>query len=178
MSVETASVEGGQYLLAAFRDVSGRKRSEAELMEALESVMKETNWFGQAVIEKLARLRRPHGVTEPEPEAEPEAALSDLTPREREVPGLMGEGRTDDDIAKTLALSRNTCRAQLRGQYLYENRRASAGRRDRLGADTRCPAVRIAEEAVAPPARSGAFAVQKIRFTRYGNIWSGRAPGR
>ncbi|PLZ02703.1 hypothetical protein CY652_09210 [Burkholderia sp. WAC0059] len=104
LSVEVATVESQRCMLAIFQDISERKRSETELMQAIESVMKDTSWFSQAVIEKLAQLRQPRRI------AYPESELADLTSREREVLGLMCEGQTDDDISATLGLSRNTVR--------------------------------------------------------------------
>ncbi|MFP6562162.1 PAS domain S-box protein [Paraburkholderia sp. B3] len=122
LSIETATVDGQQCVLAVFQDVSERKRSEAELMEAIESVMKDMSWFSQAVIEKLAQLRQPRRV------AGPEAELSDLTPRELEVLGLMCEGRTDEDISGALGLSRNTVRNHVSRIYtkIGVHRRAGA----------------------------------------------------
>lgn len=122
LSVETASVDARQCVLAVFQDVSERRRSEAELMEAIESVMKDTSWFSQAVIEKLAQLRQPRRV------AGPEAELSDLTPREREVLVLMCEGKTDDEISFALGLSRNTVRNHVSRIYakIGVHRRAGA----------------------------------------------------
>lgn len=122
LSVETATVDARQCVLAVFQDVSERKRSEAELMEAIESVMKDTNWFSQAVIEKLARLRQPRRVSGPD------AELSDLTSRELEVLGLMCEGQTDEEISGALGLSRNTVRNHVSRIYtkIGIHRRAGA----------------------------------------------------
>lgn len=122
LSVEVATVERQRCMLAVFQDVSERKRSEAELMQAIENVMQDSRRFGQAVIEKLAQLRQPRRI------AQPEAELADLTSREREVLGLVCEGQTDDDISVMLGLSRNTVRNHVSRIYtkIGVHRRAGA----------------------------------------------------
>ena len=104
LSAEITVIDAQRCILVVFQDVTERKRSEDELMTAIESVMKDTTWFSRAVIEKLAQLRQPGRTNEPAGE------LADLTSREREVLGLMCEGQNDDEISRTLGLSRNTVR--------------------------------------------------------------------
>ena len=88
-----------------------RRRNEAELFSAIETVMQDTTWFSQAVIEKLAVQRRPARPGAPVPE------ISDLTPREREVLGLISHGMTDTDIAEKLGLTRCTVRNHVATLY-------------------------------------------------------------
>jgi DNA-binding NarL/FixJ family response regulator len=84
--------------------------------------MKDTTWCSQAVIEKLAQLRQPR------PPSASQVELSDLTPREREVLGLICEGRSDEDISDALELSRNTVRNHVSSVYMKigVHRRAAA----------------------------------------------------
>jgi DNA-binding CsgD family transcriptional regulator len=56
------------------------------------------------VIEKLATVRRPHDGRNSN------AELADLTPRERDILGLMCQGLADQEIAGALEISRNTVR--------------------------------------------------------------------
>jgi DNA-binding NarL/FixJ family response regulator len=73
--------------------------------------MQDTSWFSRTVIEKLANMRQPRGSNRPT------GGLSELTPREREVLGLICEGLADAEIAKELAVSRNTVRNQVAAIY-------------------------------------------------------------
>jgi PAS domain S-box-containing protein len=111
LSADVTTIDSQRCIVVAFQDVTERKRSEDELMIAIESVMKDTTWFSRAVIEKLARLRQPAGMDKPEGE------LADLTAREREVLGLMCEGQNDDQISQALGFSRNTVRNHVSGIY-------------------------------------------------------------
>jgi DNA-binding NarL/FixJ family response regulator len=48
----------------------------------------------------------------------PSAEAPELTPREREVLGLLGQGRPPKRIARDLGISTNTCRAYIRTIYI------------------------------------------------------------
>jgi DNA-binding NarL/FixJ family response regulator len=98
-------------VLCVVQDITDRKRSEVELMTAIEVVMQDTSWFSRTVIEKLANLRQPRGANKAH------AGLKDLTAREREVLGLICEGLGDQEIAKQLGVSRNTVRNQIAAIY-------------------------------------------------------------
>ncbi|MGB3434017.1 PAS domain S-box protein [Achromobacter sp.] len=104
LSAEPVTIGGQQRVLLAIQDITERKRSETELLTAIEAVMQDTSWFSRSVIEKLAQLR------EPAPATRDVAELAQLTSREREVLGLMCQGHDDDGIARQLKLSRNTVR--------------------------------------------------------------------
>jgi PAS domain S-box-containing protein len=108
---ERVHMFGQACVLLAFQDVTDRRRNEAELFSAIETVMQDTTWFSQAVIEKLAVLRRPARPGAPVPE------INDLTPREREVLGLISHGMTDTDIAEKLGLTRCTVRNHVATLY-------------------------------------------------------------
>lgn len=104
VSAETATIHGRRCVLGVLQDITERKRSEGELIAAIEAVMQDTSWFSRTVIEKLAQIRQPQGT------AQSAVALADLSPRELEVLGLMCQGHDDAQIAKTLNLARNTVR--------------------------------------------------------------------
>ncbi|MBO1013015.1 PAS domain S-box protein [Achromobacter sp. SD115] len=104
LSAEPVTIGGQPRVLLAIQDITERKRSEMELLTAIEAVMQDTSWFSRSVIEKLAQLR------EPAPATRDVAELAQLTSREREVLGLMCQGHDDDGIARQLKLSRNTVR--------------------------------------------------------------------
>jgi PAS domain S-box-containing protein len=111
VSADTVSIHGQSCVLCVVQDITDRKRSEVELMTAIEVVMQDTSWYSRTVIEKLANLRQPRGSNKPH------AGLKHLTAREREVLGLICEGLSDQEIAKQLGLSRNTVRNQIAAIY-------------------------------------------------------------
>jgi PAS domain S-box-containing protein len=111
VSADTVSIHDQPCVLLVMQDITDRKRSEVELMTAIEVVMQDTSWFSRTVIEKLANLRRPRGSNKAH------AGLKDLTAREREVLGLICQGLSDQEIAKQLGVSRNTIRNQIAAIY-------------------------------------------------------------
>lgn len=104
VSAETVTIHGRRCVLGVLQDITERKRSEGELVAAIEAVMHDTSWFSRTVIEKLAQIRHPQGA------GGNSVALADLSTRELEVLGLMCEGHDDAQIAQTLSLARNTVR--------------------------------------------------------------------
>ncbi len=101
------------------QDVTDRRRTEAELAAAIEAVMRDTSWFSRTVLEKLAKLRRPDGETSVD-------GVADLTPRGREVLGLVCRGLDDGVIADRLGLSRTTVRNHVNDLYRRTNARGRA----------------------------------------------------
>ena len=122
VSADIVAIQGQSCVLQVLQDITERKRSETELAEAMEAVMQDASWFSRIVIEKLANLRRPHG------SSKASQSLADLTPREREVLGLICQGMTDNQIAAELSVSRNTVRNHVATIYakLDVHRRSSA----------------------------------------------------
>ena len=110
-SAEVVTIAGERCALSVLQDITERKRSEAELFEAIEAVMQDTSWFSRTIIEKLAQLRHPERTEASRSE------LADLTPRERDVLGLLCQGMNGDGIAQALRLSRNTVRNHLATLY-------------------------------------------------------------
>jgi PAS domain S-box-containing protein len=111
VSAETAAIQGERCILTVIQDVTERKRFEGDLMSAIDAVMSDTSWFSRTVIEKLAQLRQPEKANRRK------AELADLTARELEVLGHMGQGHSDDEISRQLSLSRNTIRNHVAAIY-------------------------------------------------------------
>ncbi len=103
LSADIVSMQGERRALVAMQDITDRRRSEAQLFEAIEAVMRDTSWFSRTVIERLMQLRQPDG-------GRTGAVLADLTPREQELLGLVSAGLSDVQIAARLSLSRSTVR--------------------------------------------------------------------
>jgi PAS domain S-box-containing protein len=111
LSTSKVWMAGKPCILVVLQDVSERRRTEAELMSALEAVMADKSWFSRSVVERLAALRAP-----PKP-GRRIAALGDLTPRERDVLSLISLGMSDAEIAARLSLTRSTIRNHLSTLY-------------------------------------------------------------
>jgi PAS domain S-box-containing protein len=111
LSAETVSINGESCMLTVMLDITERKQTELDLLAAIEAVMKDTSWFGQKIVEKLATLTRPGGP------AKSGTAVSDLTPRGHEVLSLIARGDSDDEIANHLHVSRNTVRNHVAAIY-------------------------------------------------------------
>lgn len=122
LSTEFVVIRDEACILCVIQDVTERKRSEMDLVAAIEAVMKDTSWFSRTVMEKLAQVRHP-GV-----ESRARGELDDLTPREKEVLILICKGHSDSDIADILKLSRNTVRNHVSTLYgkIGVNRRSAA----------------------------------------------------
>ncbi|MFC7398405.1 PAS domain S-box protein [Chelatococcus sp. GCM10030263] len=121
-SAVTVTINNESCVLWVIQDIGDRKRSEDELMTAIEAVMEDTSWFSRTVVEKLAGLRR---ATSPLP---PSAELDELTERERDILDLICQGQSDEAMSKTLGLSRNTIRNHISSLYrkIGVNRRSAA----------------------------------------------------
>eukprot|EP01037_Dinobryon_pediforme_P019462 gene19462-19886_t len=136
-SAETVSINGQYCILAAFQDISERKRTELDLIAAIESAMQDSSWLSQKIMDRLADLRR--GTSE----GGSSTRAVELTPREREVLALITQGKADDAIASALALKRTTVRNHVARLYAkigaHSRAEAIIWARDRghqLGLDT------------------------------------------
>lgn len=121
VSAATIVIGEVRCALYALLDVTPRKRSEAELVEAIDAVMADASWFSRGVIERLASLRTaPLGPQRP-------GGLEQITAREREVLSHVGRGATDAEISRELGLSPNTVRNHVAALYrkLGLNRRSA-----------------------------------------------------
>jgi PAS domain S-box-containing protein len=111
LSAETVTIQDQLCVLSVLQDITERKRSEVELISAIEAVMQDTSWFSRMVVEKLANLRLPRSANRTE------AELKQLTTQERNVLRLMCEGLADKEIAERLKVSHNTVRNYVAAIY-------------------------------------------------------------
>lgn len=93
-------------MLVAAQNVSDYDRTHVEVAGAIEAVMRDTSWFTDAVMEKLAQ-QASNGATAA---ASTFAGLGELPPRGREILTLVCQGLDDPAIAAKLSLSANTVR--------------------------------------------------------------------
>ena len=121
VSTEAIQIGGDACVLWAFQDITQRKATEVELIEAIEAVMKDTSWFSRSIMDKLARLRAPQPAMDG-------PGLDDLTARERDVLALICRGCDDKTIARTLDVAGNTVRNHVARIYAKTgvNRRIAA----------------------------------------------------
>jgi PAS domain S-box-containing protein len=111
VSAEAVTIGNHSCVLIVVQDVSERRRTESDIVAAIEAVMQDTSWFSQVVLEKLAKLRRfdaPPGTT---------TGLGDLPQRAREVLTLVCRGMADPSIARKLGIAPNTVRNHVAGLY-------------------------------------------------------------
>jgi PAS domain S-box-containing protein len=118
ISAETIHVHHAPCVLWVFQDVTDRRRSEAQLGEAIDEVLRDASWLSRSILDKLATLRRPASHSVP----------VDLTSREREILELICDDLDDATIADRLAISRNTVRNHVARLYakIGTNRRSGA----------------------------------------------------
>ena len=111
VSAEAVTIGYHPCVLIVAQDVSERRRTESDVVAAIEAVMQDTSWFSQVVLEKLAKLRRF--------DAPPSTAaeLGDLPQRAREVLTLVCRGMADPSIARKLGISPNTVRNHVAALY-------------------------------------------------------------
>ena len=105
------NVGGEGCILCTILDITDRKRSERELVAAIDQVMADTSWFSRSLTEKLATLR---SSTTKE---ERDTAAETLTKRERQALQFICEGVSDAKIAEALGLSPNTVRNHIAALY-------------------------------------------------------------
>ena len=111
VSGEMIQTDEHEVWLKMFVDVTDQKRTEEELLQAIEEVMRDTGWFSRGVVEKLANLRARAQ------DAEPSIEIQDLTRRERQVLGALAQGLNNDQIAESLGISKNTVRNYVANVY-------------------------------------------------------------
>ncbi len=111
VSAETVTINGQYCILAAFQDISDRKRTELDLVAAIEGAMQDSTWLSEKIMDRMAALRTPSS-----PFADSSPAV-ELTAREREVLGLISKGKSDAAIADALSLKRNTVRNHVARLY-------------------------------------------------------------
>jgi PAS domain S-box-containing protein len=110
LSATVITLQGEPHSLIMFQDITERKRSELELMQAIDEVMKDTSWFSRSVVERLANVRV-------NKTGHRSAQLTDLTRRELAVLGFISRGWSNDEIARELGIAKNTVRNYVASIY-------------------------------------------------------------
>ncbi|CAA9571925.1 MAG: hypothetical protein AVDCRST_MAG86-1838 [uncultured Truepera sp.] len=125
MSAESIQLNSDQGYLKMFYDITERKRTEDQLMNAIQDVMNDTSWFSQRVMEQLTNVR----LGEQSP-----AQVVDLSKREREVLERLSRGANNEAIAADLGIATQTVRNYISAIY------------DKLGVHSRGEAIVWARE--------------------------------
>ena len=128
-SAERIDLHGGPCTVWLFQDITERRRSEKDLVEAIDAVLRDAGWLSRSIMDRLAAIRRPGSP----------APAADLSPREREILELICDDLGDAEISGRLGLSRNTVRNHVARLYakIGVKRRSAAviwGRDRGLGA--------------------------------------------
>lgn len=122
VAAERVEIADQQCVVWALQDVTERRRTEDELIQAIESVMADTSWFSRTVVDRLAMLRQSS-------RGKPSMAqLQDLSERETEILSLICQGLSDAEMGDVLHLSKHTIRNHVASLYakIGVNRRAAA----------------------------------------------------
>ncbi len=110
VAAELVEIRGQSCVLLVAQNIVDRQRSKIEVADAIAAVMKDTGWFTEAVLDKLARRQ-------PEIGSPDMASVADLPPRAREILDLVCQGQNDLAIADALGISRNTIRNHIASLY-------------------------------------------------------------
>ncbi|RZI55695.1 MAG: response regulator transcription factor, partial [Zymomonas sp.] len=111
LAAERIVIDDADCILSIISDVTELKKTEVDLIEAIDAVMMDATWFSRKIVEKLANARS--GT----PGQSASTELDMLSHREREVLELICEGLSDADISATLNLSRHTVRNHIGSLY-------------------------------------------------------------
>ncbi|WP_085726265.1 helix-turn-helix transcriptional regulator [Pseudomonas sp. R37(2017)] len=111
VSAGAVTIQDRRCYLLVLVDITERRRSELELVSAIEEVMKDASWFSRTLIEKLANVKSVNSAQLPG------SSFTDLTARERDVLGLICEGLADKEVAARLKLAPNTVRNHVAAVY-------------------------------------------------------------
>ena len=112
------TINGECVTLGVIQEVEEKKQGP-DLMAAIESVLADsTSWFTRTFMEKLRTVSQ----TKTEealasPNGNGTSQLDTLSAREREVLGLISEGKSDAEMASLLGLSENTVRNHIAALY-------------------------------------------------------------
>lgn len=79
-----------------------------DLIRAIDTVMQDTSWFSQRIVEQLAQIRNQHSN---------HLTFNDLTEREQQVLERLAQGYTNQAIAQELGIALNTVRNYLTKIY-------------------------------------------------------------
>jgi PAS domain S-box-containing protein len=111
VSAGTVNIQDRRCYLLVLMDITERRRTELELVSAIEEVMKDASWFSRTLIEKLANVKIVNSAQLPG------GSFTDLTARERDVLGLICAGLADKEVAARLKLAPNTVRNHVAAVY-------------------------------------------------------------
>jgi DNA-binding NarL/FixJ family response regulator len=123
VSAHQVTINGEAATVCLIRESADQKELGFDAIAAVEAAMADTtSWFTRTVVEKLKALRQ---TQQPAPRTSDLEILSD---REREVLGLICEGRSDVQMSTILGLSQNTVRNHIASLYrkIGVNRRTAA----------------------------------------------------
>jgi DNA-binding NarL/FixJ family response regulator len=121
-SAVDVTMNGERRLVCVLQKTDDRKEDRRDLIAAIEAVIADTSWFTRTIVDKLKALRQAtHS-------AASSSDLDHLTDREREILGLICEGRSDPEMSTMLNLSQNTVRNHVASMYrkIGVNRRSAA----------------------------------------------------
>jgi DNA-binding CsgD family transcriptional regulator len=121
ISAVDVTVNGERSRLCVIQETTESREPERDLIAAIQAVMADTSWLTRTVIEKLKALRLGS-------QSDPAGEINALSDREREVLGLICEGKSDADMSDILHLSPNTVRNHIMALYrkIGVNRRTAA----------------------------------------------------
>lgn len=119
ITAATVTINGEQTILCIIQEVNEQREFGHDLLGVIEAVMADTS---RAIVDKLKALRQTTPL-----HARP-SDLDLLTAREREVLGLICEGRSDAEMSRMLNLSPNTVRNHIASLFrkIGVNRRSAA----------------------------------------------------
>ncbi|MBE7211280.1 MAG: PAS domain S-box protein [Gluconacetobacter diazotrophicus] len=104
LSADIVSIHDERCVLTVMQDITERKRTEAELLQAVQAAMQDGS-IGHRIVEKLAAITASR-----RPAPGPAVELDSLPVRAREVLDLLAAGLSDPRIAARLGIARNTLR--------------------------------------------------------------------
>lgn len=110
VSAETLMIDERACVLRMFHDVSSWKRTEAELVDAIDQVMTDPSWFSASVAQKIMNARG-------KVSSEAKVKLAGLTKREQQTFTLSARGLDNDAVAQELGVAKNTVRNYVASLY-------------------------------------------------------------
>lgn len=110
-SAETIAIGDQTCVLCMFHDVTSWKRTETDLVEAINLALEDPTWFSRSVATKVRAVRSG------DLSSEAAAKLARLTVRERQVLELTCQGLSGEHLAAELQISKNTVRNYLAALY-------------------------------------------------------------
>jgi PAS domain S-box-containing protein len=111
-SAESIEVNDTPCLLHMFYDITERKQTEGEMLQAINEVMQDAAWFSRSLMEKLAQVRAKRAGNGTNANG-----VAELTKREKQVLEQMARGRTNAAIAADLGLAEQTVRNYITNLY-------------------------------------------------------------